>query len=366
MQTNSKKRMLYIMGIDWAWIYQRPQILAECFCNDFNVTVAYPVKVWDRNIKKMSKRNNSVMRHLKLWVFPFQGKSSLIGNISDFYINIVIKRCSQYEYVYIDYPIYINYIPNNYSGYIIYDCIDDYERMCTNDYMRNKVKIAEKILIERSHFIFASSQKLMERINKINQGKKCILVRNGANYNKIYNPKETKERKQYNIGYIGTIAEWFDNEVIVKSIERHSELIYHLIGPSLIEERNENDKIVFEGVVEHSKLYSFVKNYDCLVMPFLVNDVVRAVDPVKLYEYIAFGKCIISVYYDELDHFRDYIYFYNTHEDYDNLMIYLISNGFPTKYNSKQQKKFLMENRWEERYKIIMNEINGKEETNGI
>ena len=101
-------------------------------------------------------------------------------------------------------------------------------------------------------------------------------------------------------------------------------------------------------------------------MPFLVNDVVRAVDPVKLYEYITFGKCIISVYYDELDHFRDYIYFYNTHDDYDNLMIYLISNGFPTKYNSKQQKKFLMENRWEERYKIIMNEINGKEETKGI
>lgn len=364
MQTN-KKKMLYIMGIDWTWIYQRPQIIAECLCNDFDVTVAYPVKIWDRNTDKKINEYKSVIRHLKLWVFPFQGKCDLIGKLSDVYISKVMKKCYRYEYVYIDYPIYINYIPDDYNGFIIYDCIDDYEQMCSNEYMRNKVIYAERILIQRSHFIFASSQRLVEKIEKISQDKKITLVRNGAEYNKIYNPKETEDKQQYHIGYVGTIAEWFDKKLIIHSAERHAEITYHLIGPSLEEERNHFDRIIFEGIVEHSKLYSYVKHYDCLLMPFVVNDVVKAVDPVKLYEYVTFGKCIVSVYYEELEHFKDYVYFYTTHEEYERLMEYLISNGFPTKYNSEQQRAFLMENGWDQRYKLIMNQINSKEEIKG-
>lgn len=354
------------MGIDWAWIYQRPQILAEHLCKDFDITVAYPVKVWDRNIVRESKKRKSFIRHLKLWVFPFQGKNSLIGKFSDFYLYRVMKGCYQYGYLYIDYPIFINFIPEDYNGYIIYDCIDDYERMCINDYMRNKVRDAERLLIQRSHCIFASSQRLVDKIKQINREKKVTLVRNGTSYNKIYTLKETKERKQYHIGYIGTIAEWFDKKLIIESVERHTELTYHLIGPSTEEDKNNSEKIIFEGIVDHSELYAFVEYYDCLVMPFVINEVVRAVDPVKLYEYVTFGKCIVSVYYEELDHFRDYVYFYTTNEDYDRLMSDLIKKGFPAKYTSKQQKKFLMENRWEERYNIIINEIIGKEGTKGI
>ena len=134
------------------------------------------------------------------------------------------------------------------------------------------------------------------------------------------------------------------------------DVYYHIIGPREVE-AIENSNIVFEGTVEHAKLYEYIKDYDALIMPFIVNDIILSVDPVKLYEYISFGKCIISVYYPEIERFEPYVYFYKTQEEYDELINDLKEKGFPPKYSSEQQKRFLKENSWEYRYKAIKESI---------
>ena len=86
-------------------------------------------------------------------------------------------------------------------------------------------------------------------------------------------------------------------------------------------------------------------------MPFKLNDVVLAVDPVKLYEYISYGKCIISIYYPEIERFRDFVYFYNTQEEYNEIIRNKCKDGFKPKYTKEQQKKFLEKNTWDARCK---------------
>ena len=48
------------------------------------------------------------------------------------------------------------------------------------------------------------------------------------------------------------------------------------------------------------------------MMPFILNELIESVDPVKLYEYINFEKNIICIKYDEILRFKDFVYFYNT------------------------------------------------------
>lgn len=357
MQTGNKRKMLYIMGIDWDWIYQRPQIIAEYLSNDFNITVAYPVKIWNRHAVKEHKSENVGIHKLKLWTFPFQRKSRFVGWIADQYVKMRLRNYRQYDYIFIDYPIYIQYIPADYNGCIIYDCIDDHAQMCTKEYMSKKVEHTETELIQRSNVLIASSQRLLKSMHKLGPDKKINLVRNGTSFSKKFDVKKAIIKGQYNIGYIGTIAEWFDYQLIKQSVQKHSELTYHLIGPCAIPHKAETGRIVYQGVVRHSELQFYVKNYDCLIMPFLVNEIVKSVDPVKLYEYIAFGKCIISIYYEELEYFKDYVYFYSTPEEYDSLLEELIHKGFPPKYDSRQQEKFLQENSWAERYRLIRDAI---------
>lgn len=358
MQTERKKTLLYFMGIDWNWIYQRPQIIAEYLSNDYEVTVAYPVKIWGRHTSKDKKKENSTVHHRIIWTFPFQRKSKIIAKAAALYQKWLFRDSCKYDYIYIGYPVFIECIPKDYKGCIIYDCMDDHVQMCSKDVMRRKVEETEKVLLQRSKILIASSQKLQEKMAKQVTPKKINLIRNGTNFGKIYDVKETNVKKQFHIGYIGTIAEWFDKDMLEKSVEMHSELVYHLLGPCLTPQQIKHDRIIYEGVVEHTNLHSFVKDYDCLIMPFLINEVVQAVDPVKLYEYIAFGKCIISVYYEELERFTDYVYFYTTKDSFECLIADLISRGFPPKYNDAQQEIFLAENSWDERYKLIREALN--------
>lgn len=353
MQTGNKKKMLYIMGIDWDWIYQRPQIIAEFLSNDFDITVAYPVKIWDKHTVKECNNEKKAIHKLKLWVFPFQGKSRLIGRIADQYRKICLRNYQLYDYIYIDYPTYIQYIPEDYNGCIIYDCIDDHVQMCAKKYMRMQVEHTETELIQRSDVLITSSQRLLKKMQTPDLNRRINLIRNGTNFSRIFDVKNVDVKEHYNIGYIGTVAEWFDYQLINQSVQKYSGLTYHLIGPCVAPNKAETDRMVYRGVVRHSELQLYVENFDCLIMPFLVNEIVKSVDPVKLYEYIAFGKCIISVYYEELEYFKDYVYFYSTPEEYDSLLESLIHDGFPPKYDTQQQEKFLQVNSWEERYKLI-------------
>ncbi|MDE6620533.1 MAG: glycosyltransferase [Lachnospiraceae bacterium] len=352
MQRAVKKKVLYIMGIDWEWIYQRPQIIAAYLSRDYDVTAAYPVKIWNRGAIRNTEEKPPAIHKLKLWTLPFQRKSRLIGSVADRCQRIRLKNYQEYDYIYISYPTAVEYIPMDYRGLLIYDCMDDHEQMCPNEIMRRKVARDEEILLQRSDVVIVSSQNLWQKKAKI-CNKKISLVRNGTCLAKICEVKTAVIKKQYLIGYIGTIAEWFDHELLMKSTQKQKNLEYHLIGPCDPLHQKENSKIIYDGVIEHAKLPFHVKDYDCMIMPFIVNEIVKAVDPVKLYEYIALGKCIISVYYEELQHFEAYVYFYRTGKEYENLIRTLTEQGFPPKYNQKQQIEFLEQNNWQERYQTI-------------
>ena len=349
--------MLYIIGIDWNWIYQRPQIIAECLSRDYDVTVVYPVKVWERLSGCKEKKEKTDIHYLRIWTLPFQRKIKIIGWAADRYGSLLLRVCRQYDYVYIDYPTYIKYIPEDYRGCLIYDCIDDHAQMCTKEAIRKEVEKTEHEMITRSSLLMASSMNLLRKIEQQAEGKKAALVRNGTDFIKVCDVKESRIKEQYTIGYIGTIAEWFDERLLEKSAAGHPELSYHLIGPCMGRDLTLHRGISYDGVVEHAALQSYIKEYDCLIMPFVVNEIVKSVDPVKLYDYIAFGKCIISVWYEELEHFKDYVYFYTTYEEYDQLIGELVRSGFPPKYNARQQEDFLRENSWQERYKLITEAI---------
>ena len=347
-----KKRMLYVMGIDWKWIYQRPQILAKKLAQDYDVTVMFPrsIATLDFNLP-----NESGMNFLILWTIPFQEKNPILYIISLILNALTIKKVGIYDYIYIGYPLYARYIPDHYDGGIIYDCMDNYEAIYPDRKRAYRVVKQEHKLAARCDVLLVTSEKLRKKMDGIVGAPKSILVRNGADIKNIGKVKKPQIKNRYSLGYIGTISDWFDHELIKSSMSQFPDSIsYHFIGSNQIEKIN---NVSYYGSVPHDSLYGIVCDFDCLIMPFIINDIVAAVDPVKLYEYIAFGKCIISVYYPEIERFRDYVYFYKTQEEYIDLLKNMMQIGFMPKYSEEQQKEFLLENTWDSRYKKIRAEM---------
>lgn len=344
-----QERMLYIMGIDWMWIRQRPQIIAESLANDYELTVVFP-----RSIIALAKKRpvNSKIRYHILWTLPYQEKNVLIGKISSFINTRLFKKIDEFAHIYIGYPLYTRYIPASYKGNIIYDCMDNYEFLYPDSKRVNILIEQETQLILRCNILIASSALLQKKLNKIAGFDKSILVRNGTNVSHVHAIKAPVVKTRYHIGYIGTISDWLDIHLLEYSLEVIQNIEYHLIGPVLYKE-SLNSNLTFHGSCSHEKLWKAIIDYDCLIMPFRVNDITIYVDPVKLYEYITFGKCIISIYYPEIERFKDFVYFYRNAREYIQLLLKLIDTGFPPKYTEDQRTAFLCNNTWDNRFRQL-------------
>ncbi len=348
-----KIKICYMIHIAWRHIFQRPHILYLQLENDFDTVLIEKIHFKNLLLPKQSK---NPQKRVSIFQLPKDGQIKFIRKICDFYNNIIIKHYLNCPVVWVCHPEQFKYIENNYKGKVIYDCMDNYT-LLGDETSKALVAQYEKKLIERADIIFATSKKLVELID---EPSKTILVRNGyATDDRSLPIKEVCFKKDYTITYFGSISTWFDFELLDMSLKELNNVKYKIIGPvsSSIEQCYKKDRITFVGPIEHSKLVDNIEDTDVLIMPFVVNDIILAVDPVKLYEYINFGKCIISVWYPEIDRFEPCVYFYKNKKEYVDLLKNLSEQGFPAKFNEKQRRSFLKENSWDARYRIIKTEI---------
>ena len=91
-------------------------------------------------------------------------------------------------------------------------------------------------------------------------------------------------------------------------------------------------------------------------MPFQINELILSVDPVKLYEYINFGKNILSVRYKEIERFKDFVFFYDDYASFIS-QIKKMKEQLSTIYNNEERIKFLQKNTWEKRASSIKDYI---------
>lgn len=344
------KKMLYFMGVEWNWIFQRPHIFALELEKEYDLTVVCP-----KQLIHPKHQNNPLPKRLKeLFQIPFQEKKSLIGAVAWKLHTSILGDLSQYDVIWVGYPLFGRYIPEDYQGKVVYDCMDNFEAMYSDRKEKNLQRVCreELNLLKRADVVFASSLKLKEKLLSMNPGKEIFIIRNGYGNIDLVTPEPAKEKKEYVLGYIGTISEWFDNDVVIGSLEKYSEIRYNLIGP--VENRLiKEERVVYSGVVEHKELSTCVEKLDCLIMPFEINDITLYVDPVKLYEYIAWGKCIIAGWYPEVDRFGEFVYFYHDKQEYIDLIGKLIKKGFPPKFTEEMQKRFLERNSWNARLQMV-------------
>ena len=155
--------------------------------------------------------------------------------------------------------------------------------------------------------------------------------------------------------YIGTIDDWFDFNTITEFANKHKDYTIYLIGPVNKKIKTPNIKnIKFLGSIEHKYVPSYIEQSDILLLPFMINDVIEYVDPVKMYEYLYLKKPVISSYWGELDQFNNLIYFYKDKEEFEKNVLKL------SKYKFKQTddyKKLMTESCWENRLKDYINNL---------
>ena len=351
-----KKKILYLMHVDWGWIKQRPHFLAEKLHHDYNINVFY---AFSRN-RKVITSNPTSIKTFPILSLPFK-KNDLIRKVNTYLQKIIfsmVLKVVKPEIIWVTHPSLHDYLPRKQlSKYkIIYDCMDDVLGFSNSPQVKEELNQSEKRLFEDSDLIFVSSEHLQnEIISRGCQRKKTNLVRNGYNGEIIKAIANQQNSSTFKLAYVGTISNWVNFDIILKSVEKFKGIEYHFLGPIECEVPH-HERIIFHGPVKHSELYDSIKDYDCLIMPFKINDLIQSVDPVKLYEYVNFNKNIITVHYKEIERFNEFVYFYNDIDDYLSTLSLLKQNN-TLKYNEEQRKEFLINNTWDKRVELILNQL---------
>lgn len=258
----------------------------------------------------------------------------------------------------IDHPFW-TYLCKHLDYPVIYDCMDDYEGF---DITGKHIPQLEKKLIEGCDLTLVCSDILSKKISKYNP-KKLLLLKNACEYEHFSKASNNHQRIPNNkkiIGFFGAIGEWIDDELI-KTIARHfSQSSILLIGEiqnnSIRNAAFEYGNIALLGEQPYKKLPYYLKTFDVCIIPFKVNTHTVLINPVKMYEYFASGKPVVTTAITEIRQFEDALYYSSSPQEF----ITNIKNAL--KENDKrlvyQRQEIARANTWSKRADILHKEIN--------
>lgn len=368
------KHILYLMHIPWGWIKQRPHFFAEKLAEDAVVDVKYkqPFKVAKKHLLTSKSETVSNLFIGSFFMFPWHKlpilKYFTWGWSQSLSLRFSLKRKTKYDFIWLTSPALYPCIGAVDKGAkIIYDCMDDIAEFPSSKsspvYCKQLVNW-EIGLMKHADIVLCSSAYLKEKvISRSGINRDIHVINNAISLPQIESfdsyPSKVQEAinllklPKCSLLYIGTISQWFDFKLICEALDKNQDVQLVLVGPKDCEIPS-HKQIHYIGSVERQYIYSLMEQASALVMPFIVNELIRSVNPVKMYEYIYMEKPIIAPYYGEMEKFLPYVNLYHSNEEFMRLVAQLHKGELRvTAEKGKEMKAFAEKNTWESRYEEV-------------
>lgn len=111
------------------------------------------------------------------------------------------------------------------------------------------------------------------------------------------------------VGFVGGIdAHTFDPALFVEVARRLHDVSFVMVGGcSLAEDWCPLPNVTFVGRKPYDEVASYMAAVDCLIMPWNESDWIKACNPIKLKEYLAVGRPVVTTEFGALDGWRDLV-----------------------------------------------------------
>lgn len=228
----------------------------------------------------------------------------------------------------------------------VYDAMDDfaafYYGLSSRAMQRREEKIAS--CVKR---LLVSSTSLANRFSS--NSPRPVLARNACAMETLPPEISIVRSERMVLGYVGTIASWFDWPLVINIAKENPDILIRLVGPvytppPMILPNN----IELRPACAHTVAIQMMREFSAGLIPFKNNALTSSVDPVKYYEYRALGLPVISTSFGEM----------SLREDQEGVFLINESTGLKSlmdkakfyQPSENQIKKFRLENNWHARF----------------
>ena len=343
-----KPRLTLVTHVDWGHIRQRPHQLAVALSAHYDVTVVSPVT---RKRAQLVANVAPGVALTRVWRLPGSYRSAGVAEAN---ATLAAMQCApqirRAAVVVVTSPELWPWIaPSIDQRTLVYDCMDDALAFEQDADVRTLKASWERRLLERSDVVVCSSDELAARM--IGRGAtraSTLTVPNGWDPQAfpVAVSSSLPREGPVELVYFGTIAEWLDIDALRAVTAQCADVSIRLIGPTDNPERSDLAGVRFEPPVEHHRLAAVASSAHALLLPFKVDELTRAVDPVKLYEYVALGKPILSAHWQALNRFEGFVTFYR---DPDHLVTLVRTRDVETPPDAERRAAFLAPQSWQAR-----------------
>lgn len=338
------------------------------------------IDILQKKIPLIETKSEKLIIYHSFGILPL-GRTFIIINLINHLINYLIIKIMLNKYLFN--LIIITFTPEfsfviffqKYRS-IIYHVIDDYKSMpwWNNCFQQIQLSFLEKYLINKVTKIIVVSNYLYHRYAMFNKSIKLfptpsntkIFLQYKYNPNKM--PNDLSQISKPIIGFIGTIRDYnIDIDLLSKVIHRYKNLSFILLGildnssKKIKRILTENSNCFYLGCKPLNLLPSYLAFFDACIIPYRTNSYGQFAYPVKIMEYLAMSKPIITTALPSIKFLADkgLIYWAKDNNKFSNQILLAMKELKNSNLNKKRRLE-AKKNDWSVRIKEYLEIINSK------
>lgn len=351
-------------------LYQRPQHIFTNFAKS-RTLVFYEVTRFTDDVKRIHKETDNLY---------------LVNFMNTAYAGIIAQELEKRQV-----PRYVQFYSTDWTmsaskikdymsrGYgVVYEYIDDLNpHLAGTDELPVNVKEKYDLAMsDQNIFVVVTAEALREDVLSKRGDTRLVFSCNGVDYAHFHDQVDPDfeldsefarilEKGQPVIGYYGALAKWFDYDLL-KKIDAEDRYQVVLFGIKYDDsyDRSGIDQcrnIHFLGSRPYQILQNYAAKIDVLTIPFVINEITRATSPVKLFEYMALNKPVVTTDMDECRKYQSVLIGHD-HEEFIRQLDRAYSLREDRDYIALLDKEAL-ENTWTQKAAMILDEL-GRAEQN--
>ncbi|MDW8130299.1 MAG: glycosyltransferase [Bryobacterales bacterium] len=199
------------------------------------------------------------------------------------------------------------------EDYVVYYCTDDYSALPGVD--RTVVARMDEELSRRADQIFAVSEHLLEMKRGVNPS--TAYAPHGVDFELFArasdpatpSPETAARLPRPVIGYFGVLGAWIALDLLVYLACSRPHWSFLIVGRVAVDVSDlaRLPNLYFVGPQAYESLPQWARAFDVAILPYLHTEQVLAANPLKLKEYLATGKPVVSVWTPEVERFAHYV-----------------------------------------------------------
>lgn len=348
---------------------QRPQHLAEALSRK-KVLYIYRSDVKNDNIYSIKKiKDNLYVLNLDMYSLNVAFFESIKSINKPKFLHVYATCLNS-----VDYEKIKTYMDKGFK--VIYDFVDELSSEISGYNITSKmIEDHEKLLRDKENVLVVSTAKKLKDIaNKFRgENENNILAPNAVNLEDFKNHgheigekiQPIVNKRKPIIGYYGALAKWFDYKLIEQLAKEREDYEIVLIGMDYdgsYDQSNLKDysNISYLGMIDYKDLINYSRYFDVCIVPFIKNDITDSTSPLKIFEYMALEKPIVTTDINECKNYESCL----ISKDYDEF-IRNIDKALKLEVDNKEYFNILRreaeENTWDNRAELIKEAIKNLE-----